>query len=314
MSRVLLADGIATDAVRVLGSFGIETVSMGTPSPPELLEIISEFDAIVVRSPTRVSAEVIERGTKLRFIGRAGVGVDNIDVEAATRRGIVVMNSPRSNTISTAEHTLALMLAVAREVPRAHAAVTSGTWERDSFRGVELCGKTLGVIGLGRVGREVAKRAAAFGMTVLGHDPLVGEDEARAAGARWVALPELYGESDWVTLHVPLSDSTRRMLDARAIASLKKGVVVVNCARGGLVDENALADALDSGHVAAVAFDVFEKEPPGKTRLFAHPRSVFAPHLGAATIDAQRRVATDVAESIGLALTRGEIRDAVNTP
>ncbi|HXV14839.1 MAG TPA: hydroxyacid dehydrogenase [Candidatus Krumholzibacteria bacterium] len=315
MSRVLLADGIAADAVRVLQSFGgIEAVAMGTPSPAELIELIPGFDAIVVRSPTRVTAEVIERGTKLRFIGRAGVGVDNIDLEAATRRGIVVMNSPRSNTISTAEHTLALMLAVAREVPRAHATVSAGKWDRDSFRGVELYGKTLGVVGLGRVGREVATRAAAFGMTVLGHDPLVGVDAARAVGARWVALPELLAQSDWVTLHVPLSDATRRMIDARAIAAMKKGVVVVNCARGGIVDETALADALDAGHVAAVAFDVFEKEPPGTSRLFAHPRSVFAPHLGAATVDAQRRVATDVAESIGLALTRGEIRDAVNAP
>ncbi len=315
MSRVLLTDHIAPEAVITLASFGgIETVSMGTPSPSELLHIIPDFDAVVVRSPTRVNAQVIERGEKLRFIGRAGVGVDNIDVDAATRRGIVVINSPRSNTISTAEQTLALMLAVAREVPRAHIAVATGSWERDSFQGRELFGKTLGVVGLGRVGREVAKRAAAFGMTVLGHDPVVGESDARALGAHWVALPALFAESDWVTLHVPLLETTRGLVDARAIASMKKGVVIVNCARGGIVDENALADALESGHVAAAALDVFEQEPPGRSRLFSHPRSVFAPHLGAATIDAQRRVATDVAESIGLALTRGEIRDAVNAP
>ncbi len=315
MSRVLLTDHIAADAVRVLESFeGIEAVATGTPSPEELLRMIPDFDAIVVRSPTRVTAEVIESGKKLRFIGRAGVGVDNIDVDAATRRGIVVMNSPRSNTVSTAEHTLALMLALAREIPRAHATVTSGRWERDSFQGVELYGKTLGVIGLGRVGGAVAARAAAFQMNVLGHDPVVGEEAARALGARWVRLAELLAQSDWVTVHVPLSASTRGMIGAREMAAMKRGVVVVNCARGGIVDETALADALDSGHVFAAAMDVFEQEPPGTSRLLEHPRSVFTPHLGAVTVDAQRRVATDVAESIGLAITRGEIRDAVNAP
>ena len=315
MSRVLLTDHIAADAVRVLESFGgIEAVAMGTPSPTELLSLIPDFDAIVVRSPTHVTAEVIERGKKIRFIGRAGVGVDNIDVAAATRRGIVVINSPRSNTISTAEQTLALMLALAREVPRAHVAVTTGKWERDSFKGVELYGKTLGVIGLGRVGGEVAKRALAFGMKVLGHDPFVGEAEVRALGVEPTSLESLVAQSDWVTVHTPLSSETRGLVGARELAAMKKGVYVVNCARGGIVDENALADALDAGHVAGVALDVFEKEPPGASRLLKHPRSVFAPHLGAATVDAQRRVATDVAESIGLALARGEIRDAVNAP
>jgi D-3-phosphoglycerate dehydrogenase len=313
--RVLLTDHIAADAVRVLESFGgIEAVSMGTPSPSELLRVIADFEAVVVRSPTRVTAEVIEHGRKLRFIGRAGVGVDNIDLDAATRRGIVVLNSPRSNTVSTAEHTLALMLAVAREIPRAHATVVAGGWERDTFRGVELHGKTLGVVGLGRVGREVAQRAMAFGMHVVAHDPFVAEADAHALGARSVAFDVLLRESDWVTIHAALSAATRGMIGAREIAAMKRGVVVVNCARGGIVDEVALADALDSGHVAAVALDVFEHEPPGKNRLLSHPRSVFAPHLGAATVDAQRRVATDVAESIGLALTRGEIRDAVNAP
>lgn len=315
MSRVLLTDHIAADAVRVLESFGgIEAVAMGTPSPAELLALIPDFEAIVVRSPTHVTAEVIERGQKLRFIGRAGVGVDNIDVAAATRRGIVVLNSPRSNTISTAEHTLALMLALARDIPRAHAMVVSGKWDRDAFRGVELNGKTLGVIGLGRVGSEVAKRAIAFGMHVLGHDPVVSEANARAFGVRAVPLAALLAESDWITMHVPGSAATRGLIGARELASMKKGVVLVNCARGGIVDEAALVDALDSGHVAAVALDVFEKEPPGASRLLSHPRSVFTPHLGAATADAQRRVATDVAESIGLALARGEIRDAVNAP
>ncbi len=315
MNRVLLTDHIAPDAVRMLESFGgIEAIAMGTPSPDELLDLMPNFDAIVVRSPTRITAEAIERGTKLRFIGRAGVGVDNIDVDAATKRGIVVINSPRSNTISTAEHTFAMMLAVAREIPRAHATVTSGRWDRDSFKGVELNGKTLGVIGLGRVGREVAKRAVAFGMTVLGHDPAVNAAEASSWGVRSVSVAAIIAQSDWITVHTPLVAATKNLLGAREIAAMKKGVIVVNCARGGIVDEVALADALDAGQVAAVALDVFESEPPGASRLLSHPRSVFAPHLGAATVDAQRRVATDVAESIGMALVRGEIRDAVNSP
>ncbi|HEU4928669.1 MAG TPA: hydroxyacid dehydrogenase, partial [Candidatus Krumholzibacteria bacterium] len=299
-------------AVRVLESFGgIEAVSIGTPSPAELLEMIGQYDAIVVRSPTHVTADVIERGQKLRFIGRAGVGVDNIDVAAATRRGIVVINSPRSNTVSTAEHTLALMLAVARDIPRAHQTVVSGAWERDRFKGVELNGKVLGIVGLGRVGREVAARARAFGMIVLAYDVISPAD---AVETRMVPLETLLRESDWITVHAPLLAETRGLIGAAEIASMKQGVFVINCARGGIIDENALADALESGHVAAAGLDVFEHEPPGKSRLFSHPRSVFAPHLGAATIDAQRRVATDVAESIGLALARGEIRDAVNAP
>ena len=315
MSRVLLTDHIAADAVRVLESFGgIEAVAMGTPAPAELIRLVADFDAIVVRSPTHVTADVIEAGVKLRFIGRAGVGVDNIDVAAATQRGIVVINSPRSNTISTAEHTIAMILALAREIPRAHASVVAGKWERDSFKGTELFGKTLGVVGLGRVGREVATRALAFGMKVLGHDPVVGDADARALGVRWVPLAELFANSDWVTVHTPLSSTTRGLVGAREIASMKRGVRIVNCARGGIINEAALADALDSGHVAAVAMDVFEAEPPGANRLLSHPRSVFSPHLGAATTDAQERVATDVAESIGLALARGEIRDAVNAP
>ncbi len=314
MKRVLLTDRIAPDAVRVLESFGgIEAVAIGTPSPAELLDMIAEYDAIVVRSPTHVTAQVIERGAKLRFIGRAGVGVDNIDVAAATRRGIVVINSPRSNTISTAEHTIAVMLAVAREIPRAHATVTSGKWDRDSFKGVELNGKVLGIVGLGRVGREVAARARAFGMTVIATDPFVSAADAGDA-VRMVALAELLPQADWITVHAPLVKETRGLIGAREIAAMKKGAFIVNCARGGIVDENALADALESGHVAAAGLDVFEKEPPEESRLFSHSRSVFTPHLGAATIDAQRRVATDVAESIGLALARGEIRDAVNAP
>jgi D-3-phosphoglycerate dehydrogenase / 2-oxoglutarate reductase len=314
VKRVLLTDNISPEAVRVLEAFdGIEAVATGTPAPDGLVGMIPDFDAIIVRSPTKVTAAVIEAGTKLRFIGRAGVGVDNIDVAAATRRGITVINSPRSNIISTAEHTLAMMLALAREIPRAHASVTSGKWERDSFKGVELSGKTLGVIGLGRVGREVATRAVAFAMNVIATDPIVTDADAWAMGVRLVPLKALLKESDWITVHVPLDAGTRGLIGARQIDAMKTGVFVVNCARGGVVDEEALADALEAGKVSGVAFDVYEKEPPSaRHRLFKHPRSVFAPHLGGSTAEAQLRVATDVAESIGMALVRGEVRDGVN--
>lgn len=313
MSRVLLTDDIAPDAVRVLESFaGVEAVATGTPAPAELLRLVADVEAVIVRSPTRITAEVIAAGGKLRFIGRAGVGVDNIDVAAATRRGIVVINSPRSNTVSTAEHTLALMLAVARDIPRAHATVSSGKWERASFKGVELAGKTLGVVGLGRVGREVASRARAFQMRVIACDPFIVADQALSIGVELMKLPDVLQESDWITLHVPLGMDTEGLIGAREIETMKDGVVIINCSRGGVVDEQALLAALDRGKVFATALDVYQNEPPGDQALLRHPRSVFTPHLGAATVDAQRRVATDVAESIGLALTKGQIRDAVN--
>lgn len=312
--RVLLTDNISPHAAKVLERFeGVEAVTIGTPTPAELLKLIPGFDAVIVRSPTKVTAEVIERGINLKFIGRAGVGVDNIDVDAATRRGIVVINSPRSNTLSTAEHTMAMMLALAREVPGANASVRAGRWERAEFKGVELAGKTLGVVGLGRVGSEVARRAVAFGMTVVACDPAVSEANAWAVGARLIPFEELLETSDWITVHVPLGERTDGLIATKEIAAMKTGVFLINCARGGVIDERALADALDSGKVAGIAFDVFEHEPPGvQNRLFKHPRSVFSPHLGGQTSDAQRRVATDVAESIGRALTKGEIRDAVN--
>lgn len=312
--RVLLTDKIAADAVRILEGFpDVEATSIGTPSNSELIEMIPDFEAIIVRSPTKVTGPVIDAAKRLKFIGRAGVGVDNIDVGAATRRGIVVMNSPRSNTISTAEHTLAMMLAMAREIPRASATVTAGKWERESFKGIELNGKTLGIIGLGRVGREVSTRAVAFGMKVLAYDPVVSAPDAWVSGARLVEIKDLIVNSDWITVHVPLENETRALIGAAELAAMKTGVFLVNCARGGIIDETALANALDAGHVAGVALDVYEKEPPaGDHRLFKHPRCVFSPHLGGQTVDAQRRVATDVAESIGLALTGGEIRDAVN--
>lgn len=311
--RVLLTDSIAVEAVRIFDDYdGIEADHSDTLAPDELLKRIGDYHAIVVRSPTKVTAEVIARGKQLEYIGRAGVGVDNIDVAAATKRGIVVMNSPGGNTISTAEHTVAVMLAVARHIPQAHASVTAGGWDRKTYRGTELCTKTLGVVGLGRVGRAVAVRMKAFEMRVVAADPYVSAKDAAAMGVELVDLPALIAQSDWITVHVPLGSETSGLIGAKELAAAKDGVVVINCARGGVVDEDALADALDSGKVAAAGLDVYASEPPGTHRLFSHPHSVFTPHLGAATAEAQLRVATDVARAVADALATGVTRDAVN--
>jgi D-3-phosphoglycerate dehydrogenase len=315
MHRVWLTDSIAEEALRIFDAYDdIEAIRTETPSPDELLAKIPDFNAIVVRSPTKVTREVIAAGVNLKYIGRAGVGVDNIDVAAATERGIVVMNSPGGNTVSTAEHTIAVMLAVARHIPHAHVATVTGTWDRKTYRGTELCGKTLGVIGLGRVGRNVAARMRGFEMKVIGADPFVGAAEVREMGVELVEKEELLRRSDWITVHVPLGSDTRGLIGKNELAAAKDGVVVINCARGGVVDEGALLEALESGKVAAAGLDVYENEPPGDNPLFAHPRSVFTPHLGAATAEAQVRVATDVAGAVAEALAHGTLKDAVNAP
>ena len=315
MPRVLLTDNIADEALEVFERYeGIEGVRVDTLPPGELVEAIAEYDGVVVRSPTKLTADVITAAAKLRYIGRAGVGVDNIDIGAATARGIVVMNTPGGNSVSTAEHTIALMLALVRRVPQAHLSVTSGAWDRKAFRGNELSGKTLGVVGLGRVGREVAKRMRAFGMRVLGADPVVDAATAAEAGAERVELDALLGESDLVTVHVPLTDATRGIIGEEEIAGMKDGAFLVQCARGGIVSEDALVSALESGKLAGAAVDVFETEPPGDHPLFRHPRCVFTPHLGAATVEAQVRVAVSAAENVARALSTGETRNAVNAP
>jgi D-3-phosphoglycerate dehydrogenase len=313
MLKVLLTDNIAPEALAVFERYdGIEAVATETLPPDRLMEEIADCDGVVVRSPTKVTAEVIAAAGKLRFIGRAGVGVDNIDLEAATARGIVVMNSPGGNSVSTAEHTIALILALVRRVPQAHRSVTGGEWDRQAFRGAELSGKTLGVVGLGRVGREVVRRMRAFDMRVLGADPYVDADTAAGLGAEWVDLETLLRQSDVVTVHVPLSRETAGLIGPREIAMMRDGAFLVNCARGGLVSEAALVEALDSGKLAGAAVDVFEKEPPGDHPLFRHPRCVFTPHVGAATAEAQVRVAVEAAECVAVALTTGKTRNAVN--
>lgn len=315
MHKVLLTDNIADEALEVFADYpDIEAVSVGTLDPAELARVLPEYVAVIVRSPTKLTKDLIEAGTRLKFIGRAGVGVDNIDVEAATARGITVMNSPGGNTVSTAEHAIAMLMALARRVPEADRSLRAERWDRKTLKGVELSGKTLGVIGLGRVGREVATRMIAFSMNVIATDPFVTAEAAREIGVELVNLDKLLGESDFITIHVPLEPTTNGFISTEEIERMRDGVFLVNCARGGVIDEKALARALDSGKIAGIAFDVFEDEPPGAHPLFTHERSVFTPHIGAATREAQIRVAVDVSRNVADAITNGKIRDAVNRP
>jgi D-3-phosphoglycerate dehydrogenase len=313
--KVLLTDDIAKEALAVFADYPeIEAVSTTTLGEKELARILPEYSAIIIRSPTKLTKALIEAGTNLKFIGRAGVGVDNIDVAAASARRIIVMNAPGGNTVSTAEHTVALIMALARRVAQADRSIRAGRWERKELKGVELSGKTLGIIGLGRVGREVGRRMLAFSMRVIASDPYVTENAAKGIGVELCDLDTLISESDFITIHVPLGAETRRIISRREIDRMRPGVFLINCARGGVMDEAAVKDALDSGKVAGIAFDVYEKEPPNAHPLFAHERSVFTPHLGAATKDAQIRVAVEAARNVADALSKGEIRDAVNAP
>ncbi len=281
----------------------------------ELLEIIDTYDALIVRSATKVDADVIAAGSRLAVVGRAGVGVDNIDVAAATRKGIVVMNTPQANSIATAEQTMGLMLAASRHTARAHVSVATGDWSRSEFTGIELAGRTLGIIGFGRIGREVARRARGFQMEVVAYDPYVSEQVARDQAVTLVELDELLAKSDVVSLHCALSPATRHLLDEAALGKLKHGAIVVNAARGDLVDEEALAVALASGHVLAAGIDVFSTEPPAPDNpLVGHPGVVHTPHLGASTHEAQRDVAVQVVEQVVDAVRGDGIRNSVNFP
>jgi len=315
--KVLVADPISQKGVEELAVGGLLEVTVRTGLPEsQILEIIPDFAALVVRSQTKVTAAVLDAATQLKVVGRAGVGVDNVDVEAATRRGVIVMNTPGGNTISTAEHAFSLMVSIARKIPQAHASVKAGKWERKKFEGVELYNKTLGILGMGRIGTELARRALAFGMRVVAYDPYLAASRARALQIELMEdLDELVTHCDFVSMHMPLTDETRHMLDARRLALMKKGARVVNCARGGLVDETALAAALESGHIAAAALDVFEEEPPpADLALRALDNIVFTPHLGASTAEAQESVGIEIALAIRAALLEGEIRNAVNMP
>src|SRR5882762_7308089 len=285
-------------------------------SEAELLAVVKDVAAMVVRSETRVTAKVIEGAPKLRVVGRAGVGIDNVDVEAATEHGVVVMNTPGGNTISTAELSFALLLCLARKVPQACASMTAGKWDRKQFQGVELLGKTLGVLGLGRIGSEVARRALIFGMKVVGYDPFLTEARARDLGIELAGdLDVVYRDADFITVHMPVTDQTRGMLNARAFARMKPKVCIVNCARGEIIVENDLLAALDSGKVAAAALDVFSEEPlPAEHPFRKHPSITLTPHLGASTQEAQEKCGIEVAEVIAGYLLTGEVRNAVNLP
>ena len=313
--RILVAEQIADTGVDLLRErFSVDVVT--DLSAAELVDRIAGYDGILIRSATQLTAEVIGRADRLKVIGRAGIGVDNVDVVAATKRGIIVANAPQSNIVAAAEHTMALMLALARNIPQAHGSLTAGRWERSRFGGVEVYEKTLGVLGFGRIGQLVAARARAFGMRIVAFDPFVGSERFRELGAeRAETSAELYGQADFITVHLPRTPDTRGWLDAEAFAQMRDGVRIVNCARGELVDDGALQAALDSGKVAGAALDVFPREPITDYPLFdGYPNVVVTPHLGASTTEAQDRAGVQTAEQVVAALTGGVVSTAVNIP
>lgn len=314
--RVLVCDGLEKAGVEILASaHGVTVDERPSISAEEIAGIIGEYDALIVRSKTKVTADLIERGSRLRVIGRAGTGVDNIDVAAATRRGIVVMNAAAGNTVTTAEHAFAMLMSLARQIPQAASSTRSGKWEKNRFLGVELMDKTLGIVGMGRIGSTVAARAKAFGMEVVAYDPYFTREAAGELGVEMTTLDEVFERSDFITLHTPLTEETRGIIDQTAISKMKVGVRIINCARGGLVDEQALADAIGEGKVAGAALDVFEKEPVSADNpLLALDQVIATPHLGASTQEAQFGVATMIAEEILDYLKHGAVRGAVNMP
>ncbi len=314
--KVLITDSLAEQGRAVLeGAAQIETDYRPGMKPEEMRKIIGGYDALIVRSGTRATADLIEAGTRLKVIGRAGIGVDNIDVEAASKRGIVVMNTPGGNNVTTAEHTLTLLLAVARNIPQACASLRAGKWERNKFTGVEVCGKTLGIVGVGNIGSVLADRAQGLKMKVIAYDPYLAPEGAARSGIELTSLDDLFARADFISVHTPLTSETRGLIGREAFAKMKKGVRIVNCARGGIVDEAALADALREGKVAGAALDVFVEEPPPKDHPLIGLEGVVAtPHLGASTDEAQINVAIAIAEQVVDFLTRGEVRAAVNVP
>ena len=316
--RILAADGVSPKGIAVLTDsphFQVE-VSSGGLKEDELIARIADIDALVIRSATKVTAKALAAATRLKVIGRAGVGVDNVNVEAATERGIVVMNTPGGNTISTAEQTFSLLLALTRKIPQAHASMVAGKWDKKSFEGTELNGKTLGIIGMGRIGGEVARRAIAFGMNVIAYDPYLVSSRARSLQVELADdLGTLLGRADFITVHMHLTAETKYILNATTLAKCKPGVRIINCARGGLVEEAALLEALKSGHVAGAALDVYEKEPPADDLPFRGlPNVVLTPHLGASTSEAQESVGIEIAHAISEFLINGIVNNAVNVP
>ncbi len=313
--KVFIADDVNDEKLAPLRDAGITVVKETKLSPEDLIIRVRDADGVIVRSATKITADVMDACEKLRVIGRAGVGVDNIDVKAATSRGIVVMNAPDGNTITTAEHTFALLVSMARNVPQAHGKLQSGVWDKKSFVGVELYGKTLGLIGLGRIGKHVAKIGKGFGMNILAFDPFVSDEQANELGIEVGSLDEVLSSADFLTIHTPVTDETRGIIGKEAFSKMKSGVRLVNCARGGLVDEDALLEAIESGTVAGAALDVFSVEPLAEdSPLLRNPKIITTPHLGASTTEAQEGVALTVAEQMRDYLLNGELRNAVNAP
>ncbi|HKS85664.1 MAG TPA: phosphoglycerate dehydrogenase [Pseudolabrys sp.] len=316
MPNVLISDALSPAAVQIFKDRGIEVEfqpALGKDRE-KLAATIGGYDGLAIRSATKVTAKILEQARNLKVIGRAGIGVDNVDIPAATARGIIVMNTPFGNSITTAEHAISLMLALARQIPEADASTRAGKWEKNKFMGVEIFGKTLGIIGCGNIGSIVADRALGLKMKVVAYDPFLSPERASDLGVEKVELDELFRRADFITLHTPLTDKTRNIISAAALTAMKKGVRIINCARGGLVDEAALYSALKSGHVSGAAFDVFVTEPATDNPLFGLPNVVCTPHLGAATSEAQENVALQVAEQMSDYLLRGAITNAINFP
>jgi len=315
MKRVLVSDPLSNKGLEILGNAKNLKVDIKPGlSPEELKKIIPEYDAIIIRSETKLKGDIIEAGDRLKVIGRAGIGLDNVDLPTATKKGIVVMNTPQENAIAAAEHTLAMILSISRKIPQATASLKAGKWEKKKFMGVELYNKTLGLVGIGVIGTVVADRARGLRMKVIGYDPYLSKEVAEKKGVDLVSLDELLSRSDFISVHTPLTDETRNVIDSHAIAKMKKGVILVNCARGGIINEKDLYDAIKGGKVAGAALDVFEKEPAIGNPLLELEEVISTPHLGASTGEAQENVAAAIAQQIVDYLLLGEARNAVNIP
>ena len=316
MPKVLVSDKLSETAVQIFRDRGVEVDYLPDlgKDKEKLAEVIGQYDGLAIRSATKVTAKLLEAATKLKVIGRAGIGVDNVEIPAASKKGVIVMNTPFGNSVTTAEHAIALMFAVARQLPEASVSTHEGKWEKNRFMGVEVFNKTLGIIGAGNIGSIVIDRALGLKMKVLAYDPFLSEDRAKELGVKKVELDELLAKADFITLHVPLTDKTRNILSRENLAKTKKGVRIVNAARGGLIDEDALAELLKSGHVAGAALDVFAVEPATESPLFGLPNVVVTPHLGASTTEAQENVALQVAEQMSDYLLTGAVQNALNMP
>ena len=312
--KVLVSDNISPKGIEILKKAGLAVDVKTGMTPEELKACIGEYSGLVIRSATKVTAEIIDAAVKLKVIGRAGSGLDNVDKAAASKKGIVVMNTPGGNTVTTAEHSIAMLFAASRLIPQATASMKAGKWEKKKFMGVELFRKTLGVVGLGNIGGQVAKKAQGLEMNVIAYDPFLSEETAAASGIKKVSLEELFREADFITIHTPLTSETKGIINSKTISTMKDGIRIVNCARGGIINEQDLYEALKSGKVAGVALDVFEKEPPVDNPLLTLENVICTPHLGAATEEAQENVALAIAEQIADYLVNGTIRNAVNFP